>query len=103
MSDLYDIVKTGSTTGTGSAINVSIGFIPRVVLIINETDGTAFIWSSSMDDGEMLEVITGAIAFEATAGISEYEGSATAQPGFTLGTDSELNTASDVLHYIAFR
>lgn len=103
MSDLYDIVKTGSTTGTGSAINVSIGFIPRVVLIINETDATAFIWSDSMDDAEVMKLIQSSFDFATTDGISEYEGSATAQPGFTIGADAALNTASDVLHYIALR
>lgn len=103
MSDLFDTMKTGSTEGTGSAINISIGFIPRVVIVINETDGTAFIWSDSMADGEMLELVTGAITFTANNGISEYEGSSTAQPGFTIGTDSAINEDSDVLHYIAFR
>ena len=31
-------IKTGTATGTGSAINVSIGFIPDYVRIVNATD-----------------------------------------------------------------
>lgn len=98
-------LATGSATGTGSAINVELGFQPKVVVLINETDPGLGIWSDSMADAEMLKLVdaTVALTFPTSNGVSAYAGvEATTGKGFTIGADSDLNGASDVIHYIAF-
>lgn len=95
-------IATGTVTGTGSAINVSIGFTPRAVILINQTDPGVFMWTSDMADAEALKLTDApALTFPTTNGISAYAGSSSAAPGFTIGADTDLNAASDVLSYIA--
>lgn len=95
---------TGTETGTGSAINVELGFTPSKVVIYNETDPGTYTWTDSMAAGEMVKVIgDGTQTFEASGGISAYAGAeGSASVGFTIGTDSDMNGASDVLHYEAW-
>lgn len=99
---------TGTVTGTGSAINVSLGFTPGYVKIWNETDtkkGT-LEWSSTMAAASGWKSLNDAYVTRITSnGISAYTGSGAAgspAAGFTIGADSDLNGASDVIHYIAF-
>lgn len=99
-------VRTGTVSGTGSAINVELGFTPKVVFLINETDPGMFIWTDVMADAEALKMTDAvALTFPTSNGISVYAGSATpgseAEKGFTIGADSDLNASSDVIHYIA--
>lgn len=108
-------IVVGTVTGTGSAINVSLGFIPAYVRVVNETDAKhpSAEWFNTMADAEMFKGLsvdddgsTGDSSFDFTAsdGISAYAGVAGgAGAGFTIGADSDLNAASDVLHYIAMR
>jgi len=95
---------TGTVTGTAAAINVELGFTPSRVEIINETDPGMFIWTDSMADGEMQKTVgAGTTTFESSGGISAYAGVAgSASAGFTIGTDSDMNGSSDVLHYTAW-
>lgn len=99
-------VRYGSTTGTGSAINISLGFVPAMVILVNETDPGFAVWMASMADAEVLKLTNApALTFPTTNGISAYAGSSTpgseAAAGFTIGADSDLNGASDVIHYFA--
>lgn len=95
---------TGTATGTGSAINVELGFTPSRIEIINETDPGYYVWTDTMADGEMQKTVgAGTTTFESSNGISAYAGSAgSASKGFTIGTDSDMNAASDVLHWCAW-
>lgn len=95
---------TGTATGTGSAINVELGFTPSRVEIVNETDPGYYVWTDTMADGEMQKTVgAGTTTFESSNGISVYTGSeGSASEGFTIGTDSDLNGSSDVLHWTAF-
>lgn len=98
-------VATGTVTGTGAAINVSTGFQPGVVVLINETDPGLGVWSDTMANAEMLKLVDGTVAltFPTSNGVSLYAGvSAGATEGFTIGADSDLNAASDVIHWIAW-
>lgn len=96
-------IITGTVTGTGAALNVSLGFIPKRVEIVNETDPGYYVWTSDMADGEMQKTIgDGTTTFATTNGISAYTGSATAAEGFTIGADTDMNAESDVIHYTAF-
>lgn len=96
-------VKTGTVTGTGSAINVECGFVPKRVEIINETDPGFYVWTDTMADGEMQKTIgAGTTTFESSGGISAYTGAVgSASKGFTIGTDADMNGSSDVIHYFA--
>lgn len=98
-------MKTGNATGTGSAINVEVGFSPKVVVIINETDPGLYMWVDTMADAEMLKLVdsTVALTFPTSNGVSAYAGAiATTGKGFTIGADSDMNGSSDVLTWIAF-
>lgn len=96
-------IKTGTVAGTGAAINVEVGFVPAMVILINETDPGLCIWTQDMADAEMLKATDAvAITFPTTNGISVFAGvEGTTGKGFTIGADSDLNGASDVIHYVA--
>ena len=97
-------IITGTATGTGAALNVEVGFTPSRVEIINETDPGYYVWTSDMADAEMQKTIgDGTTTFETSDGISAYAGASGATgKGFTIGADSDMNAASDVLHWTAF-
>ena len=100
-------LKVGTVPGTGSAIDVPLGFTPAVIMLWNETDPGLFIWSAKMADAEALKLTDAvALTFPTSNGISVYAGSDTPgseeSKGFTIGADSDLNAASDVIHYAAF-
>jgi hypothetical protein len=97
-------LKTGTVTGTGAAINVVLGFVPAVVLLFNKTDPGVFIWTKDMANASALKLTDApALTFPTSNGITPYEGVAgTTGKGFTIGADSDLNAASDVLYYVAF-
>jgi hypothetical protein len=91
----------GTYTGTGAAINISIGFVPAWVEVINKTDGDKrFVFS----DGATF-VHTGGTNATATVssnGISAFAGTrGGVGAGFTAGT--ELSTNAKVYVYIAHR
>lgn len=96
-------IVTGSTTGTGAALNVEVGFSPKVVVIINETDPGMYIWTDTMADAEMQKMTDAvALTFPTSNGVSAYAGAIAATgTGFTIGADADMNAASDVIHYVA--
>jgi hypothetical protein len=104
-------IVTGTVEGTGSAINVSIGFVPRVVIAYNiddaGTDMPLVLWTTNDADAAGVKILASAIAYISSDGISEYDGSSTvgseASPGFTIGADSDLNASGETINYIAFR
>lgn len=97
-------IATGTVTGTGAAINVALGFTPKAVVIINETDPGLYVWLDTFANAEMMKLVdsTVALTFPTSNGVSTYAGAiATTAKGFTIGADSDMNAASDVLHYLA--
>lgn len=105
-----DIV-VGTVEGTGSAINVSIGFVPRVVIAYNIDDAGAVmpivIWSQNDAAAKGAKLISTGHSYLAANGISEYAGSSVvgseASPGFTIGADADLNASGETINYIALR
>lgn len=86
------------------AINVPLGFIPSRVEIFNYTNPSQHNWQKGMGDGYCEQQVTaGDKTIVSSNGISEYAGDASNAPGFTVGTDSVLNTAGDVLYFKAYR
>lgn len=97
------ILKTGSYTGTGAAVNVSLGFIPDYVRVINRTDKDAGMTAFRRSDTGAFENTAegAALAPQASNGISAFAGSASAPMGFTAGTAVSVN--GKVYDYVAMR
>lgn len=94
-------IKTGSYTGDGAAQNISVGFEPDYVRIINATDGTTVSeWFNGMAAGSAITVVAAAgPVLDAANQITAYAGSTTAATGFTVGTD--LSVSAKVYYYLA--
>lgn len=97
------ITKTGSFVGTGAAVNVSVGFIPDYVKIINTTDGDQIDeWFNGMAAATSISNTSAAVATRAAPnGISSYDGSTTAGEGFTAGAG--ISETGKTLFYIAIQ
>ena len=107
----------GSVEGTGSAINVEVGFTPSYVRCFNYDDAGGLAptmeWWQGMTDGHGLKTLksvdngtTGnASSAKVTSnGISAYGGATGANgAGFTIGADADLNASGETIFYIAIR
>lgn len=94
-------IRTGTVTGTGAAINVSLGFVPDYVKVFNITDADQVDeWMTGMTAGTSIQT-NAAVAARASNGISPFAGSATAAPGFTIG--SGISESTKLLGWVAFR
>lgn len=93
---------TGTVVGTGAALNVVCGFVPRRVLCFNITSRDALEWQDTMTAGHAIKTVAaGTRTAITTGGISPYTGSPGAEgQGFTIGTDG-ANTATNVIHFLA--
>ena len=89
---------TGAVTGTGSLINVkTVGFRPRMVELINTGGLVSGVWTDSMADASVAKRVTaGTLSFPTSGGVTPLA------DGFSLGTDSDLNAAGELVHYIAY-
>lgn len=99
-------VAKGTVEGTAAAINISCGFVPRIVKVINIDGDCVMDWTDDMGAGLGYKTIgaTGVGALMATGGITAYAGSEAANSaGFTIGTDADLNASAETLMWIAHR
>lgn len=91
----------GSFVGTGSAKDIqTIGFRPRSVRIYNVTGNCQATWLDSMADASCQKVVdsgagTTDVSFITSNGITPLA------DGFRLGADSDLNVASEIVHFEA--
>lgn len=94
----------GSVTGTGAAINISLGFIPVAVDVFNVTTRDGIEWRTGMGNGFGLKTVAaGTRTVISTLGISAYAGAdASASRGFTIGADTGVNVATNVIYWVAF-
>lgn len=93
-------IAISTYTGTGSAINVAIGFVPDYVRIINITDSDVTAeWFAGMTDGIAVDTAA-AVAANADNGISKLE-STSLGFGFIVGTD--YSESAKVYRYIALK
>ena len=89
---------TGVVVGTGSAINVDkVGFRPTRVELHNISDVVNAAWQDTMPDAAMVKTVAGTDSYVTSDGITPRAA------GFTLGADSDLNAAAEVVHYTAFK
>lgn len=85
------LVKVGTYDGNGAAQNISLGFIPAFLLIVNVEDGDLVgLWFDGMAAGTNVDIAAAAVT-NAADGITRYTGSSTAGEGFTVGTDYSEN------------
>jgi hypothetical protein len=99
-----DDFVSGKIVCDGAATNVELGFVPKQVEIQNITNPSTHRWYYGMTAAYCIqEAADGVKSVVTSAGISGYAGDATHAPGFTIGTNAVLNTASDVLYFKAFR
>ena len=91
----------GSFVGTGSAKDVlTIGFRPRSVRIYNVSGNCQAAWLDSMADGSCQKVVdsgagTSDVSFITSNGITPLAN------GFRLGADTDLNVATEIVHFEA--
>lgn len=102
-------LATGTATATGAAINVSLGWTPREVVVtkVTNTLGEAK-WQTGMAAASCLKHLDSAtaasiITLPTVSCISTYAGSASAAKGFTLGADTDINVSGDTLRWRALR
>ncbi len=111
-------VVVGEVTGTGNAIDVSVGFLPAYVRLANPTNANVptIEWWYGMPDGSGIKVIKKAVneggtasysvgnTYVTTGGISTYRGTPAGNPvGFTIGTDADINVSGEKIRYFVAR
>lgn len=109
-------MRTGTVTGTGAAINVSLGWQPDYVKVMNIADAgnldPIIEWTSDMPAAagmKFLRIVDNATtankshAYVTSNGITAYAGSASAGEGFTIGADADLNATGEKIVWIAMR
>jgi hypothetical protein len=96
-------IAHGRITGTGAVINVSLGFIPETVVLRNITSGDELFWDEGMAAANgRKRVAAGTSTLITSGGITAFAGVAgTSAPGFTIGTDTDMNVSAEILHYTA--
>lgn len=100
-SDRLNRFASGSLTGTGAAINVVIGFIPKHVKLFNVTTAAQIEWMDGMPAAAGIKTVTaGAQTYITSNGVSKYESSSFGA-GFTIGADAALNVSTNVIYWMA--
>jgi hypothetical protein len=95
---------TGTQDGTGAAIDISCGFTPMRVTVFNVETGLSMLtWTDTMAaDKGVLQDTAGVLSYLASGGITLYAGvEAGATEGFTIGTEADINTSGEALHWCA--
>lgn len=91
-------VKTGTYTGTGAALNVSLGFEPDYVKIWRtDVISVSDEWFSGMAAATSLTSATDAAAAALRAaphGVTVYPGAAGVSAGFSVGANLSVNTGT---------
>lgn len=109
--------KTGTVEGTGSAINVQLGWVPDYVKVMNLDDAGGLDpileWTSDMPAASgmlyLKTVDSGATGnashdYITSNGISAYTGSEAGDaPGFTIGANANINASAETIVWIAAR
>lgn len=99
-------IVTGSVTGTGADIDITLGFIPSKVEVLNVTasDFCGMQWFSTLPDAYGIKRLTSTWTKITSLGITPLGGAAGATKlGFRIGADTDLNVAAEVMHWVAYR
>lgn len=108
---------SGTVNGSGAAINISTGWKPDHVELLNKTDTAAnkvtMRWFRGMAAASGVKnMVTSNVATTSAQksqdivtvnGVSMYAGDSTHGSGFTIGADTDLNVANDTICWAAWR
>lgn len=95
-------IKVGTYTGNGAAQNISLGFQPDYVRIVNITAPAMDEWFDGLAAGTSITAATDLAAAAVRAspgGVTVFTGSSTAGDGFTVGAALSVNAS--VYRYVA--
>jgi len=85
-------------TGTVAAYTFSdLGFKPRYVKVVNETDKTQIEWQEGMADAEGIVTVA-----NGTRTLVTSEGITVSDRGFIFGLDTDVNVMSKQCSWVAF-
>lgn len=83
-------------SGTAAAFNITCGFKPRYVKVMNEDGDCYEEWFEGMADSEAMKMVTGGTLAKITS-----HGIIPLDKGFTVGLDTDINVTSQQLSWIA--
>jgi hypothetical protein len=98
----------GTAPGTGAEIKVPLEFEPRKVELFNVDGLVKAVWTDTMPAGAaMKEVTAGTKTYIVTGGVTrvtqqELDSGQDPGRGFTIGTDTDINASSEVIHWVAY-
>jgi hypothetical protein len=95
MSSKTNFIKTGLVKGTGAAKKIVLGFKPVKVELVNQTGLVTALKTNTMDGAYAAKRVT--------AGDMTYADACCTlnSDGFTIGADTDLNVAGEMVHYVA--
>lgn len=97
MSSGVSRVVTGAYIGTGSALSIAkIGFQPRVLLLLNEDDPSTVTMTDTLPADGGLKQKGGTTSLIGSNGVT------LTNAGFDVGTDADLNTDGETVHFVAY-
>ena len=84
---------------TAVAFDITTGFKPRYVRVVNETSRDMLEWFEGMADAEAIKTVAaGTRTLITSLGISILSGN----NGFTVGLDLDVNVVNEQLSWVAF-
>lgn len=83
-------------TGTVAAFDITCGFTPRYVRIVNETSGDVEEWYEGMADSEAYKRVA-----DGTGALITSNGIIPLARGFTVGLDTDIHVTSEQLSWMA--
>jgi hypothetical protein len=106
MGNIHD-QEYGSVAGTGSAIEVDIGFVPRKVVLVNLNTPAVVVWTAGMDDDKGYKFANSdltQIAALSSGGITPLgDDEDDDVMGFQIGTDASINVNGETIYYEAYK
>lgn len=95
-------IAVGSFTGDGNVTDVTCGFVPRVVQLVNLTDRIQQLWTADMAATHTLNTAANGTVTDDTGTLVVAKGGAAADTfqGFEIAAAAAVN--AKVYHYIAF-
>lgn len=96
---------SGTLDGTGAAMNIEIGWQPDRIEVqnIEAADFAKLVWLKGMTAAHAIKTVTSTNSMITSLGVSLYAGSTSAQQGFTIGADTDVNVSGEALTWCAWR
>ncbi len=95
----------GTVEGSASTIDIDLEFTPSAVYLMN-IDGLATLWwnAAMAPDSGLKAVTDGTISFVTSDGITPILSTVleTDSPGFTIGTETDVQQNGETIHWCAW-